>query len=259
MVEVKVNEAAKLAGVSVRTLHYYDKIGLLKPNAVGENGYRLYSEDDFIRLQQILFFKELDFSLEEIKNILDNPHFDRKSALITHRQLLVEKQQRLKKIIGSVDKTIQSIEGGTMMSKQEMFEPFDRQKIKEHQKRYEQEVKEKYGDSDAYKQSNRKTAGYKEKDWQQIQGEMIDIYRRIAAVMSKGAGDEEVQQAVGEWRQHITSHYYDCTPEIFRGLGDMYVSDPRFTSFIDKEQEGLVAFLREAMHEYCDRLEREPS
>lgn len=257
MVEVKVNKAAKLAGVSVRTLHYYDKIGLLKPNSVGENGYRLYSEDDFIRLQQILFFKELDFSLEEIKHILDNPQFDRKSALVTHRRLLVEKQQRLKKIIESVDKTIQSIEGGKTMSKQEMFEPFDMRKIEEHQKQYEQEVKEKYGDSDAYKQSNRKTAGYKEEDWQRIQGEMIAIYRRIAAVMSKGAGDEEVQQAVGEWRQHITSYYYDCTPEIFRGLGDMYVSDPRFTSFIDKEQEGLSVFLREAMHEYCDRLERE--
>lgn len=251
---VKVNEAAKLAGVSVRTLHYYDRIGLLKPAQVGENGYRLYGEEDFIRLQQILFFKELDFSLEEIKNILDNPRFDRISALKTHKQLLVDKKRRLENIIQSVEQTIKSIEGGEAMSKQEMFEPFDMREIEEHRKKYEQETRDKYGATDAYEQSRRKTAGYKEEDWKRIQHQLEVIYKRMIAAMPGGPGCEEAQHAAADLRNHISSSYYDCTPEIFRGLGDMYVNDPRFTKNIDKYQEGLAEFLREAMHEYCDRL-----
>ncbi|MUT65283.1 MerR family transcriptional regulator [Paenibacillus sp. NEAU-GSW1] len=253
---IKVNEAAKIAGVSVRTLHYYDKIGLLKPSQIGENGYRFYGEADFARLQQILFFKELDFSLEDIKAILDNPGFDRRSALESHMELLVEKKRRIERIIASVEQTIQSIRGGTTMSKQEMFEPFDMKKIEEHQKKYEQEVKEKYGGTKAYEESQRRTSGYTKEDWQRISEQVGAIYRRIAAAMPKGPADEEAQEAIGQWHKHITDSYYECTTEIFRGLGDMYVADSRFTANIDKYGEGLAAFMRDAMHIYCDRLER---
>jgi DNA-binding transcriptional MerR regulator len=252
----KVKEVAKLAGISVRTLHHYDAIELLTPTNVGENGYRLYSEEDLARLQQILFFKELDFTLQEIKEILNNPDFDRKKALYTHKQLLEEKKHRLERIIQSVEKTIQSIEGGTVMTKKDMFEPFDMKKIEEHQKKYAKEVKEKYGGTKAYEESMQKTASYKEDDWRRIQEKGENIYKRVIETMHKGPADEEVQQLVGKFRQYITDNFYECTPEIFRGLGDLYVNDSRFTKNIDKYQPGLAAFLREAMHIYCDNLER---
>jgi DNA-binding transcriptional MerR regulator len=252
----KVKEVAELAGISVRTLHHYDNIGLLKPTHIGVNGYRLYSEEDLARLQQILFFKELDFSLQDIKGILDNPNFDRRKALYTQKQLLVEKKHRLERIIQSVEQTIQSIEGGTVMTKKEMFEPFDMKKIEEHQKKYEQEVKEKYGGTKAYEESMQKTASYKEDDWKRIQEKSENLYKRMIQAMHKGPEDAEVQQIVGEMRQHITDNFYECTPEMFRGLGDLYVNDPRFTKNIDKYQPGLAAFLRKAMHVYCDKLEQ---
>lgn len=252
----RVKEVAELAGISVRTLHHYDRIGLLKPTSVEANGYRLYSEEDLARLQQILFFKELDFSLLEIKEILDDPNFDRKQALFIHKQLLEEKMNRLKRIIQSVEQTLDSIEGGTEMAKKDMFEPFDMKKIEEHQKKYEQEVKEKYGGSKAYEESMKKTSSYKEEDWKRIQEKSEELYRRLIAAMSKGPADEEVQEIIGGFRQHITDNFYECTPEIFRGLGDLYVNDPRFTKNIDKYQPGLAEFMREAMHMYCDRLEQ---
>jgi len=255
----KTHEVASFAGISIRTLHHYDAIGLLKPAHVGDNGYRLYSDEDLTRLQQVLFFKELDFPLQRIREILDNPGFDRKEALHAHRDLLRQKKHRLEQILESVDRSIQSLEGGEAMSKKEMFEPFDMSKIEEHQKRYEQEVKEKYGGTKAYEESQRKTASYKEEDWRRAQSEMEDIYGAIVAAMDNGPGDEEVQRQVGRFHQFITESYYDCTPEIFRGLGDMYVSDERFTANIDKYKEGLASFLRDAMHIYCDRLDASQS
>lgn len=253
----KINEVAKLAGISVRTLHHYDSIDLLKPAEIGDNQYRLYSDDDLARLQQILFFKELEFPLQDIRTILDNPSFDRGRALLTHKQLLEKKKHRLEQILASVELTLQSIEGGRAMSKQEMFEPFDMKRIEEHQKQYEQEVKEQYGSTDAYKESARRTAAYKEDDWKRIHAESEAIYRGIVGAMHKGAADEEVQRYVEQFRSHITSTYYDCTPDIFQGLGDLYVNDPRFTKNIDKYQEGLAVFLREAIHVYCDNLAAE--
>jgi DNA-binding transcriptional MerR regulator len=250
MIMYKVKEVADLAGISVRTLHHYDNIGLLTPAVTEANGYRLYSEEDLARLQQILFFKELDFPLQKIKEILDDPNFDRNKALDTHKQLLIEKKNRLERIIQSVEQTIESIEGGTIMSKKDMFEPFDMKKIEEHQKKYEQEVKETYGGTKAYEESIRKTASYKEDDWKRIKENSDDLYRRIIAVMDKGPANGEVQKLIGEFRQHITDNFYECTPEIFRGLGDLYVNDPRFTKNIDKYQPGLAAFLREAINVY---------
>ncbi|GGE59548.1 MerR family transcriptional regulator [Priestia taiwanensis] len=253
----KINEVAKLANVSVRTLHHYDKIGLLKPANVGENGYRYYNEEDFATLQQILFFKELDFSLQDIKKILENPFFNRKKALSTHKELLIEKKDRLEKMIESIDRTINAIEGGTKMAKKDMFGAFDMKKIEEHQKKYEQEVKDKYGDTLAYKQSQEKTKSYQAEDWKRIQERMGELYGNIAELMDKGPDDEEVQSLISEYRQYITDNFYDCTVEIFRGLGDLYVHDPRFTKNIDKVQTGLSEFLREAMHVYCDAEEGE--
>jgi DNA-binding transcriptional MerR regulator len=255
MLMYKINEVAKLANVSVRTLHHYDNIGLLKPENVGENGYRYYSEEDFATLQQVLFFKELDFSLQDIKRILENPSFDRKKALATHKQLLMEKKNRLERMIESIDQTIDSIDGGTKMAKKKMFEVFDMKKIEEHQKKYEQEVKEKYGDTLAYEQSQQKTQSYQAEDWKRIQEKMEQLYGDLADLMDREPTNAEVQRLIGDYRQYITDNFYDCTVEIFRGLGDLYVDDPRFTKNIDKVQPGLSEFLHAAMHVYCDELE----
>jgi DNA-binding transcriptional MerR regulator len=251
----KVKEVAALAGVSVRTLHHYDQIELLKPESVTPAGYRLYTDANLERLQQILFFKELGFDLQEIKRILDQPGFDRKGALQSHKQLLLEKKKRLEAIIRTVEKTIESLEGGTKMSKEEMFEGFDMAEIERHQAQYAEEAKQKYGHTDAYRESERRTSRYTEEDWARIQKKSEAIYRKIIAAMDRGPADPQVQEAVAEWRQHITDSFYDCTPEIFRGLGDLYAADERFKKNIDKHQEGLAAFAREAIHIYCDRLE----
>ncbi len=253
----KVKEVAEMAGVSVRTLHHYDEIGLLAPETVNQAGYRLYSVRDLERLQQILFFRELGFSLREIKTILDSPGFDRKRALETHRDLLLQKKKRLEDIIDTVNKTIQSIEGGIEMGKNEMFEGFDMTAIEEHKKKYAAEARQKYGDA-AVDAVERRTGRYSKEDWANIMAEHAAIHDKIIAAMDKGPADPQVQEAVGELRRWITDHFYDCTPEIFRGLGDLYVTDERFTANIDKRKEGLAAFLQKAIHDYCDRIGATP-
>lgn len=251
----KVKEIADMVGVSVRTLHHYDQIGLLKSASVSPTGYRLYTDKDLERLQQILFFKELDFNLQEIKKILDTPSFDRKIALRTHRELLIEKKKRLERIIESVDKTIYSVEEGIEMSKKEMFEAFDMTEIKKHQEKYAEETRKKYGSTDAYKESQKKTSTYTKEDWARIMGRQDEIYKKLAALTDRDPADPEVQELVKEKRQHITDNFYNCTPEILRGLAEMYTLDERFTTNIDKYKPGLAEFLKEAIIIYCNNLQ----
>lgn len=247
----KVKEVAQMVGISVRTLHHYDQIGLLKPRSVTPAGYRLYTDEDLERLQQILFFKEMDFNLQEIKEIIDSPSFDRKAALQTHKGLLIRKKERLEKIIISVEKTIDSLEGGIKMEKKEMFEAFDMKEIEKHKEEYAEEARQRWGHTDAYKESARRTAQYTKEDWARIQAKVQEIYQMFVDAMDKGPASSEAQKAVGEWRQHITDNFYNCSLEIVRGLGDMYVADERFTKNIDKVKPGLVLFMRDAMHIYC--------
>lgn len=243
-----------MAGISVRMLHHYDKIGLLDPESVSDAGYRLYSDENLDRLQQILFFKELNFPLQEIKIILDSPNFNKKEALETHKQLLLEKKIRLEKIIQSVDKTISSMEGEFKMNKKEVLGAFDMTEIEEHQKKYSEEVKNKYGNTSAYKESNEKTSKYTKEDWNNIMKDWDIIYKKLANLMDKNPDDKEVQEYIHQFREHISKNFYDCTPEIFRGLGELYVNDERFTANIDKYKTGLSKFLREAINVYCDNI-----
>lgn len=254
--QYKVKEVADMAGISVRTLHHYDRIGLLKPQFLSMAGYRLYTDSDLEKLQQVLFFKELGFSLKETGDIINSPGFDRVQALRAHKELLIEKRNRLEAIIRSVENTIQTIEGGTEMGKKEMFAAFDMAEIERHKEKYAEEVRQKYGNSEAFKESEKKTSGYTKEDWAAIFGKVGEIFRRIASHMDKSPDSPQVQQAVGEWRQCITDNFYDCTPEIFRGLGDLYVDDERFTANIDSIKPGLSRFLREAIHIYCDGLKK---
>ncbi len=250
----KVKEVADMVGVSVRTLHHYDQIGLLRPESVSPAGYRLYSDNDLERLQQVLFFKELGFSLQESKDIINKPGFDRKEALSAHKNLLIEKKNRLEKIISNVEQTIGAIEGGRQMDKKEMFEAFDMSEIERHKEKYAEEAEQKYGHTDAFRESQKKTAQYTKEDWTAIMNQGNELYTRIASKMDRGPEDPQVQEAVAQWRQHITNSFYNCTLEIFRGLGDLYVNDERFTANIDQIKPGLARFLREAINIYCNKL-----
>lgn len=250
----KIKEVSNLAGVTVRTLHHYDAINLLKPCCISDSGYRFYGNEELEKLQQILFFRELDFSLNKIKDILNSPDFDKAHCLGIHRQLLIEKRQRLDNIIASLDKTLISLEGGTEMSKKEMFKPFDMKDIEEHKAKYAKETEDRYGNSNAYKESQKKTSKYGKADWENIMGEAGEIYSNLAKLMDRDPSDKEVQILVEQWRNHITKNFYNCTPEIFRGLALMYTADERFTENIDKYGEGLAQFLSDAMIIYCDNL-----
>ena len=250
----KVKEVAELAGVSIRTLHHYDQIGLLKPNSVSDAGYRLYNEENLEKLQQILFFKEIGFSLHKIQDILGRQDFDRMHALMKHKELLEKKKTRLEEIITTVEKTMKSLEGDEKMNDKEMFEGLDMAEIKKYQEDYAEEAREKYG-KEIVDRTLERTAKYTKEDWASIQAKQHEIWRRIADRMERGAGDPEVQKAVGEWRQLITDNYYECTLEIFRGLGDLYVSDERFKANYEKIRPGLAEFMRTAMHHYCETQE----
>jgi MerR family transcriptional regulator, multidrug-efflux activator len=248
-----VSEVAQLAGVSVRTLHYYDEIGLLKPASVNPSGYRLYSDADLEKLQQILFFKEIGFELSVVKEILDHPDFDRKQALEAHRQLLVEKMERLQRIVNTVDKTLEALKGGQTMAAGKMFDGFDMRDIEAHMNQYADEARERYGKErvDAVIQ---RTSQYSAERWAGIIQKWDEIFRKVAALMDKGPKALEVQQAVHEIRQLITDNFYNCTLDIFRGLGNLYVDDERFTANIDRHGKGLAEFLKQAIHVYCDEM-----
>lgn len=241
----RVGEAAQLSGVSVRTLHYYDEIGLLSPSSAEENGYRCYHEDDLERLQQILFYRELDFPLNEIKDLLLLPHYDRREATKHHRELLVLKRRRLDGLISLLDETLK----GAPVA----FSEFDMTPIEEAKQAYTQEVRARWGTSDAYRESEGKVAQYTQKDWESITGQSQAIFSAFAALAAQEVdpAQSEVQALVVRWKDHITEHYYACTDEILSGLGEMYVCDTRFKETIDASGEGTAQFMSAAIAVYC--------
>lgn len=247
----KVKEVAELAGISVRTLHHYDHIGLLSPDSLTESGYRLYSDEDLETLQHILFLKELDFPLNEIGEIITSPTYDRDSALEKQKFELMMKRDRLNSLIDTIDQTISSRKEGIKMSQKEMFSAFDMREIEEFRSSYAEEVKEKYGASDAFGQSERKTKKYTEQDWAEIKEESSVIMNSLAENLSKDPSDSVVQDLIRQWQRHITDRFYDCTKEILAGLGESYVDDMRFAKNIDKHGVGLSYFFRDAIRVYC--------
>ena len=246
----KINEVSKMTGISIRMLHHYDKIGLLSPSKRTDSNYRIYNKEDISRLYQILLFKELEFPLQDIKRILDDKDFDKEEALRVQRNLIFEKKKRLERIIESIDDTIKNL-GVETMSKNN-FKVFDYEEVKKHQEKYKEETKKRYGKSDAYRESQGKTSKYSKNDWENIMQEAGAIYEELYKLMDKDPSDEKVQELIQKWRNHITTNFYNCTIEIFRGLALMYVGDERFTKNIDKYGEGLAKFMSDAMNIYCD-------
>lgn len=239
-----VAEAARLAGVSVRTLQYYDKIGLLAPDGVTEAGYRLYGEPALERLQQVLFYRELGFALKDIAQILADPAFDVKRALEQHRALLVAKQERLARLTRHVDNLLK---GGGRTE----FDAFDESEIMELREKYAAEAKERWGHTEAWAQSEARAKGYSKEQWAEVDAAQQEVFEVFAASMDDGPAGAAAQEAVARWQAHISKYFYDCSDEILAGLGEMYAADERFRGNIDRTAEGLAEFMRDAIRVYC--------
>ena len=243
-----VKQLADLAGVTPRTLHYYDEIGLLPPSAVGENGYRRYDDAAVLRLQQILFYRELGLGLSDIGDALDRPDFDLISALRSHREALRGRVGRLNHLIHTIDRTLLHLEGQLEMSTKDLFEGFD----EETQARYEEEAAELYG-REIVGETSRRWKSYTAEDKARIMAEGGAIYRDLAALIDHDPADAAVQTAIGRWHQHLR-YFYEPTPEILRGLGHGYAENPAFAAFFEAMHPDLPDFLRRAIDYYVDNL-----
>ncbi len=238
---MKVKELADLVGISVRTLHYYDEIGLLSPQKTTNTGYRLYSNDDLEILQQILFFKELDFPLKEIKQIVSSTSFDQREALIQHRKTLINKRKQLDKLINTVNKTIKHMKGEIQMTNEEKFEGFDFS-----HNPYEQEAREIWGDK-AVDEANIKVAGMSI----EAQKSVSEIYIKLASIRNTPPNSIGAQETIEDWFNCLNNHFGSYSLNDFKGLGKAYVDDERFTKNIDQFGEGLAKFMCDAMSYYA--------
>ena len=239
-----VKQLAKLAGVTPRTIHHYDAIGLLKPISLGENGYRYYDSKSILSLQQILFYRELDLSLLEIKKIMESHDFSVLSALEGHRLELEKRIMRLERLIGTVEDTILYLKGKREMSNQQIFSGF----TEEQQEKYAAEAEKMYA-SETVKASNRKWKAYSAEQKQHILDEGKQIYAEMGSIMTQGAGSPQVQALVERWRAHMD---YFWTPDLDQllGLADLYNQDPRFKATFDQVDPNLAGFMQSAVRIY---------
>lgn len=244
-----VRQVAKMAGVSVRTLHHYDHIGLLKPAARTVAGYRLYQEAELLRLQQILFFKELDLSLNEIRRILDDTAFDPVAALAGHRRVLKQRVQRLLRLLQTVDNTILKLteeDNRMTLTDADLYEGFSTEQIEA----YRQEVNERY-DPERVTESYRRIGKMSKLEWKNLKEEGAAISREIAAGMEQPPDSPVVQQLIA--RHHaMIEKFYPAPAEVYRELGRLYIEDSRFKAYYDEFRPGLAEFMQKAMNCFAD-------
>ncbi len=246
-----VGQVARLAHVSVRTLHHYDEVGLLEPSARSDAGYRLYTLGDLEQLQQVLFYKELGFELDEIKAIMADPDLDRREALVQQRELIAKQVLRLEALLGLIDRTIAAEQGGSPMTKEEMFDVFG----DFDPAQYEGEVKERWGGTDAYRESVRRTRRYTKEDWACFKAEGEAQMARMLELFDAGVAPDapEAMDVAEEARLQIDRWFYPCSREMHSALGDMYVADARFAAHYDRRRPGLAAWFRDAIHANRER------
>ena len=239
-----VKQLSRLAGVTPRTLHHYDAIGLLKPSRIGENGYRYYGDESLLHLQQILFYRELDLPLEEIRTIMGHRDFELVPALEHHKKALAKRVERLERLIQTVDKTISHIQGENSMSKKQLFAAFS----EEEQEKYAAEAEQMY-DPATVQESQRKWKSYTAAEKQRILDEGSAVYTNMARVIAKGPASPEAQACVERWRKHMD---YFWTPNLDQllGLAEMYGTDERFKANFDNFDPNLAAFMKDAVEVY---------
>lgn len=242
-----IKEIADLAGVTTRTLRYYDQIGLLSPAHSGDNGYRYYDQESLLKLQQILFFRELEVPLKDIHLIMSRPDFNLLQALQSHRAALTSRVKRLEKLIDTIDQTIATIQGEGTMNEKEYFEGFD-------ETQYEDEVKERWGNTPQYAESRRKWASYSKEQKEAIKVAGGEITRRMVGTSADISPDDpRVQAAIGDYHAYLNKYFYTCDLEFMRCLADMWVADPRFAINYERIREGGAEFVREAVHIFCNK------
>jgi DNA-binding transcriptional MerR regulator len=245
--EYTVQKLGYLAGVSTRTLRYYDVIGILKPARINSSGYRIYGQSEVDRLQQILFYRELGVSLEGIRDIMSAPAFDGKAALRQHHEKLLEKREQLDSLIANVEKTIALTEGRISMTNKEKFEGFKQKMLDENEAKYGEEVRAKYGDAKIEK-SNNKFKNMTEEQHAEIEKLGADVIDAIATALATGDPAGELAQKAADLHRQWLSFYWDTySKEAHAGVAQMYVDDERFTAYYDLKQPGSAAFLRDAV------------
>ena len=245
-----VKQLSKLAGVTPRTLHHYDAIGLLKPSRVGDNGYRYYGEESLLQLQQILFYRELNLPLDDIKKIMGRRDFDVLGALQSHRDTLKKQVARLNRLIGTVDNTINHLKGNKTMSDKAYFEGFS----EEEQEKYALEAEQLYG-TESVRASMKKWKSYSAETKKQIMEEGSRNYVDMIAAMSKGTDSPEVQAIVERWRTHL-EYFWTPTLDQLLPLANGYNDDPRFKANFDKMHPQLAGFFREAVEVYVEKQKK---
>ena len=242
---MNVGDVAALAGVTVRTLHHYDRIGLLSPSERTSAGYRRYTPSDLDRLHQVLVYRELGFPLEEIATLLDDPAADPVAHLRRQLALLRDRLDRTRAMVAAVEKEMEARTMGISLTPEERFEVFG-----DHDpSQYDAEVEERWGETDAYRESRRRTSSYTKDDWLRIKAEGADVERRFAEALRSGtaADSEQAMEVAEEHRQHISRWFYDCPPEMHAGLGRMYVEDERFTAHYEEIAPGLAQYVSTAV------------
>ncbi|MER7419401.1 MerR family transcriptional regulator [Micromonospora peucetia] len=241
-----VGQVAKMAGVTVRTLHHYDEIGLLSPGGRSSTGYRRYDDADLERLQHIRYYRELGFPLEEIAAILDDPASDLAAHLRRQHELLTVRVGRLQEMVTAIEFAMEASKLNIPLTPQERFEVFGGFDPDAHA----EEAEQRWGGTEAYRESNRRVSGYSKDDWLRNKAENEDWARRFVEVISSGvaADSPAAMELAEEHRQLIGRWFYECSYEIHTGLADMYVADERFTAYFEKIRPGAAAYLSEAIH-----------
>ncbi|MEH1013541.1 MerR family transcriptional regulator [Micromonospora sp. CPCC 206060] len=241
-----VGRVAQLAGVTVRTLHHYDEIGLLSPSGRTSAGYRSYDDADLERLQQILFYRELGFSLEEIATILDDPGASPRVHLRRQHELLTARIRRLREMVEAIELAMEAKKMGIQLTPEERFEVFGDFNPDDHV----EEADRRWGESEAYRQSQERVARYRKEDWLRQKAENEEWGARLAALMDSGIAPEspEAMALAEEHRQLICRWFYECSYEVHTGLADMYLADPRFTAYYEKIKPGMTAYVSAAIH-----------
>lgn len=251
--EYTVLKLARLAGVSTRTLRYYDEIGILKPARINSSGYRLYGRAEVDRLQQILFYRELDLSLDKIKEIITTPSFDGAKALREHREKLLEKKGQLDLLLVNVEKSIALKEGKITMTDQEKFAGFKQKLVEDNEKQYGREVREKYG-NDAMNKSKQKILSMTREDYEEASHLGNEVLSTLKDALKTGNPAGELAQKAADLHRRWLSYYWDSySKEAHAGIARMYVEDERFQAYYDAEQPGTAEFLRDAILIYTQK------
>jgi DNA-binding transcriptional MerR regulator len=246
MSKYTVKKLSKLASVSIRTLHHYDEIDLLKPESRAESGYRYYGQKELLRLQQILFYRELDYPLKEIKRILDDPEFDLLKSLEFHKQELQKRTSRLSGLLITIDKTIVKLKNQEIMNDEEMYEGFTKSAVDKMRK----EAINTWGEQEV-KAAEQKVKAMGKDKWQEVQDEGDAICVRLTALFGNPVHGLAVQKEIANHYEHLCT-FYDVSEERYRGLGEMYVNDERFKAHYEKFGIGLASFLNSGIQVFCN-------